>query len=94
MTDMNLRPMTTVEWARAIAAADLLVGPSLGFNDAVSGEWDAAVHIATGDRLADDVRQELITELRKAVSATVHRVLGTQVVRTAVRTEQSEENAR
>ncbi|MET9957422.1 hypothetical protein ABZ135_38515 [Streptomyces sp. NPDC006339] len=94
MTDMHLRQVTTAEWGRQVGRADLVVGPSVGVRDAITGDWDAGVHIATGDRLTEDVRQELISELVKAVSTTVHRVLGTREVRTTVRTEQSEETAR
>ncbi|MFC8583497.1 hypothetical protein ACFUGD_02805 [Streptomyces sp. NPDC057217] len=91
MSEQQLLPMTTNEWARVVTAADLLVGPGLGFNDAVTGEYDAAVHIATGDRLTEDARAELIEELRKSISETVHRVLGTRVVRTRYRTRQQED---
>ncbi|MEU4256318.1 hypothetical protein AB0B42_00440 [Streptomyces fradiae] len=90
MTD--LRPMTTREWEAAIAAADLLVGPSFAFQ-ASTGEFDAAVHVATGDLLTDAARQELIEELRKAVSETVHRVLGTRTVRVTCRPARPEGGA-
>jgi hypothetical protein len=85
--------MTTREWEAAIDAADLLVGPSFAFK-AVTGEFDAAVHVATGDTLTEDTREQLIEELRKAVSETVNRVLGTRFVRATYRTAQPEENAR
>jgi hypothetical protein len=91
MTDRPLRPMTAREWSDAIAAADLLAGPSFAFR-AVTGEFDAAVHVAIGDQLTDDAREELIEELRKAVSETVHRVLGTRIVRTYHSTTPSQEN--
>ncbi|MFD7978855.1 hypothetical protein [Streptomyces sp. NPDC059071] len=94
MTDKQLRQADTAEWARQVGAADLVVGPSLGFQDAITGDWDAGIHIATGDRLTDDARQELISELITAVSATVHRVLGVREVRATYRTEQPEENER
>lgn len=94
MTDKQLRQVSTAEWSRQIDAADLMVGPSVGVRDAITGDWDAGVHIATGDRLTDDVRQELISELVKAISTTVHRVLGTREVRATYRTEQSEESTR
>lgn len=94
MTNQQLRQVTTAEWARQIGAADLVVGPSLGFQDAITGDWDTGVHIATGDRLTDDARQELISELVTAISKTVHRVLGTRAVRITYRTEQSEEITR
>ncbi|WP_030344878.1 hypothetical protein [Streptomyces sp. NRRL S-1022] len=85
--------MTTREWESAIDAADLLVGPSFAFQ-AVTGEFDAAVHVATGDKLTDAAREELIEELRKAISETVNRVLGTRFVRATYRTVLDEENAR
>lgn len=90
MTEHPLRPMTTREWEAAIRAADLMVGPSFAFK-AVTGEFDAAVHVATGDKLTDAAREELIEELRKAVSETVNRVLGTRFVRATYRTALSEE---
>ena len=93
MTDQPLQPMTTREWESAIRATDLLVGPSFAFQ-AATGEFDAAVHVATGDALTDAAREELIEELRKAVSETVHRVLGTRPVRATYRTAQTEEKTR
>ena len=93
MTEQHIRPMTTSEWAAAVDAADLMVGPSFAFQ-AITGEFDAAVHVATGDKLTDDARQELIEELRKAITATVHRVLSTRVVRVTYRTAPTEEAAR
>ena len=90
----QLRQVGTAEWARQVGATDLVVGPSLGFRDAITGDWDAGVHIATGDRLTDAARQELISELITAVSATVHRVLGVREVRATYRTDQPEEYAR
>ena len=92
MTEQHMIPMTTREWEAAVRAADLLVGPSFAFQ-AITGEIDAAVHVATGDKLTDDARQELIDELRKAVSETVHRVLCTRVVRVTYRTTQQQEAA-
>lgn len=80
MTRPSIRSMTTDQWKAAVDAADLLVGPSFGFR-AITGEWDAAVHIATGDDLTDETRRELITELQKTVSETVNRVLCTRTVR-------------
>ncbi|PJN00839.1 hypothetical protein CG740_23335 [Streptomyces sp. CB01201] len=80
MNPQSMRPMTIAEWEAAVTAADLLVGPSLGFR-AVTGEWNAAVHIATGDQLTDENRSELIAELAKAVDDTVNRVLRTTTVR-------------
>ena len=94
MTDKQLRQVGTAEWDRQVGAADLVVGPSLGFRDAITGDWDAGIHIATGDRLTPDARQELVSELITAVSETVHRVLGVREVRATYRTEQPEENAR
>ncbi|GGU52198.1 hypothetical protein [Streptomyces lavendofoliae] len=91
MTTQQMRPMTTREWEAAIDAADLLVGPSFGFQS-VTGDWEAAVHVATGDNLTDDVRQELIEELRKAVSETVNRVLRTRTARVTYSTAQPQEN--
>lgn len=90
MTSQSLRPMTTDEWANAVNAADLLVGPAFGFQ-LIDGEWNAAVHVATGDSLTDDARQELIEELRRAVSETVNRVLCTRPVKTVIRTNLNEE---
>ncbi|MFI8360769.1 hypothetical protein ACIGD1_11475 [Streptomyces sp. NPDC085612] len=90
MIEQRLRAMTVKEWDAVIDRADLLIGPGLGFQDALTGEFDAAVHIVTGDRLTDDARHELISELTKSISATVHRVLGTRVVRTTYRTDPPE----
>lgn len=89
----RLAPMSTRQWEAAIDAADLLVGPSFAFQS-ITGEFDAAVHVDTGDQLSDETRQELIEELRKAVSATVHRVLCTRTLRTIYRTTSFEGNAR
>lgn len=84
MPEQRLRPMDTREWEAAIQAAGLIVGPSFAFQ-AITGEFNAAVHVATGDSLTDEARNELIEELRKAVSETVGRVLCTRTVRETYR---------
>ncbi|MFG3311819.1 hypothetical protein ACGF0C_07645 [Streptomyces albidoflavus] len=84
-----LRQMSTREWERAITTADLVVGPSFGYQLA-GGEYAAAVHVATGDSLTDEARQQLITELKQAIDATVARVLFAQIIRTVTRDEEAE----
>lgn len=86
MVEQRLHPMSTREWEAAIDAADLIIGPSFGFQ-AASGEWNAAVHVATGDSLTVAARDELIEELRKAVAATVNRVLCATPVRQSYRSQ-------
>lgn len=78
------RQMSTREWERAITAADLVVGPSFAYHLAGGGPA-AAVHVATGDSLTDEARQQLIAELQKAIDATVARVLFAQIIRTTTR---------
>ncbi|HBF84216.1 MAG TPA: hypothetical protein DD420_31090 [Streptomyces sp.] len=84
-----LRQMSTREWERAITTANLVVGPSFGYQLA-GGGYAAAVHVATGDSLTDEARQQLITELKQAIDATVARVLSAQIIRTVTRDEEAE----
>ncbi|WP_405184237.1 hypothetical protein [Streptomyces albidoflavus] len=84
-----LRQMSTREWERAITAADLVVGPAFAYHLAGGGPA-AAVHVATGDSLTDEARQQLITELKQAIDATVARVLSAQIIRTTTRDEEAE----
>ncbi|MEW2108704.1 hypothetical protein [Streptomyces albidoflavus] len=84
-----LRQMSTREWERAITAADLVVGPAFGYL-LTPGEYAAAVHVATGDSLTSEARQQLITELQKAIDATVTRVMSSQIIRTVTRDEEAE----
>lgn len=86
MTEQHLHPMTTAEWSAAVDAADLVVGPAFAFR-AITGEYDVAVHVATGDQLTEEARTELINELRTAVTETVTRVLCSRVVRDACSTQ-------
>jgi hypothetical protein len=73
--------VTASQWATAINTAGLRPGPALAARY-VTGEYDAAVHIATSPMLTDDARQELIEELGTAVYAAINRVLRTRTVRT------------
>lgn len=84
-----LRQMSTREWERAITTADLVVGPAFAYHLAGGGPA-AAVHVATGDSLTDEARQQLITELKQAIDATVARVLSAQIIRTTTRDEEAE----
>lgn len=74
--------MSTREWADSLNAAGLRPGPAFAARY-VTGEYDAAVHIATSPMLTDDAQQELIEELITAVEATINRVLCTRTVRIA-----------
>ena len=84
-----LRQMSTREWERAITAANLVVGPAFAYHLAGGGPA-AAVHVATGDSLTDEARQQLITELKQAIDATVARVLFAQIIRTVTHDEEAE----
>ena len=84
-----LRQMSTREWERAITTADLVVGPAFAYHLAGGGPA-AAVHVATGDSLTDEARQQLITELKQAIDATVARVVSAQIIRTTTRDEEAE----
>ncbi|MFF9632912.1 hypothetical protein [Streptomyces fradiae] len=72
--------MTASQWATAIDAAGLRPGPAFAARY-VTGEYDAAVHIATSPMLTDEARQELIEEVGTAVETTINRVLCTRTVR-------------
>lgn len=91
MTDQHMLPMTPGEWATALETAALTAGPAFSFR-AVTGEYDAAVHVATSGQLTDESRQELINELLKAVNETVDRVLCYRTVRTTYRPSQPQES--
>lgn len=71
----DLKPVSTDEWAATLISAGLEPGPALGYRLA-NGPYEVAVHIATHDGNSTDERNELVNELQKAISDTVHRVLG------------------
>ena len=80
----DLKPVTTDEWAASLISAGLEPGPALAYRLA-TGPYEVAVHIATHDDLGSDARAELVEELHKEISNTVHRVLGRMSVRTQQR---------
>lgn len=72
------------EWAIQLGAAGLTPHPAMAWQSTTGG-YDVAVQVATTRMLTDDARDELITEIRKAVSETVCRVLGHKPVSEAGR---------
>ncbi|MGW3428012.1 hypothetical protein ACWDHW_08645 [Streptomyces melanosporofaciens] len=70
------------EWAIQLGAAKLTPHPAMAWQSTTGG-YDVAVQVATTRMLTDDARDELITEIRKAVGETVYRVLGLKPVNKA-----------
>ena len=64
-----------VHWAEALVDADLTPHPAFAFRSTTTG-YEVAVQVATTDALRDGARAELLAELRKALDATICRVLG------------------
>ena len=80
----ELKSLTADEWATSLASAGLESGPALAYRLA-SGPYEAAVHIATSDRIDTDARHELVDDIQHAVSGAVRRVLGCLPVATLQR---------
>ncbi|WP_181785613.1 hypothetical protein [Streptomyces phytophilus] len=69
------RPLTTAEWQHAVDSHGLVAGPAYAYG-LPDGTIELAVHIATGDDLTEDARQQLHAELHTAIDDTFRRVLG------------------
>ncbi|MGW7617345.1 hypothetical protein ACWGLG_16060 [Streptomyces antimycoticus] len=67
------------EWAIQLGAANLTPHPAMAWQS-TSGRYNVAVQVATANDLIPAARDELITEIRKAVDETVCRVLGLKPV--------------
>ena len=63
------------EWAVALGVAGLTPHPPIAIRCTTTG-WEVAVQIATADDTTDQARDELLRELRTAITETTCRVLG------------------
>ncbi|RXS78877.1 hypothetical protein EST92_19790 [Streptomyces sp. TM32] len=62
------------EWAIQLGAANLTPHPAMAWLSTTSG-YDIAVQVATTPELTDTARDELLSEIHKAIDETVRRVL-------------------
>lgn len=68
-------PVELTTWAEQLQSADLTPHPAFACRGTTAG-YEAAVQVATTDRLTAEAREQLLAELQKAFDETVRRVLG------------------
>lgn len=69
------RAANVSEWAVALGVARLTPHPPIAVHCTTTG-WEVAVQIATADGTTSEARDELLRELRTAITETTRRVLG------------------
>lgn len=69
------RAANVSEWAVALGVAGLTPHPPIAIRCTTTG-WEVAVQIATAPDTTDEARDELLRELRTAITETTARVLG------------------